>query len=1098
MDDFRYDNSLDIEFKLLINMSRSTFDRAADILPHTLIQRLMGSKYFFDVYIGNSSDADNPAGMNIVIASDTKSRTNKLILDEADGDTVSIYGVNRSDCFYCTGINRVNRLAGQRSNRRVYAKVAFSLQNDGESGCVPYEAEDIVFRLPNIKEKGSADKIRHWDEYLKLNEQIAEAEERVLPYNLANENATRTKIKFEVDGKTLTGGHIGASVKLVTQTVCEDNETVYIGDIIGQISHFTKTEITVALEPEYQGAANEFDKSGILHITKHGDLVQIKRLRRGLERFSRGQAVNPYLDLFMFNSRKARNIENRVSLTTDRLLLRRLNAEQKKAVEGALSAEDLFLIQGPPGTGKTTAIAEICYQNALEGKRTLIASQTNLAVDNVLSRLVHDPKIRALRKGNAGSVQEEGLPFTEDKVITTWLSNTADSCASKLDSNKKIIEKTDEIEKRLGAAVLAHRAFIQGMSERNSLLGREKVLRKLCEIGRRDYISFKADVEAYKTDCSSALIRRAQMFELGDYCFDKEKISRLKSISEEIEAFKQSVNEYESMKELAENSLKSALEWKTEAEKMLKREVRYEEKEGKQLEKTDIMMTYGGLADMLSRQMQSKPKKLVAALGFASKWTEDTEALLSGIYGFIKDCEQTCILTQLKLENVKEETGIEKKIDAADEILKSLADEYAAKLEEMEAEADAAGKEAENKKNEVTEARRIVTEFDSMLEYERQDIETAIFKENIEEYYKSLWHDEYTNAKAYVNLVEKWIKRIKLQDGRDYEAFKKLYIDNANVIGVTCSGSGTAEFEKDYPEFDVAIIDEVSKATPPELILPVLKAKKLVLVGDHKQLPPMIGTDTYDELAEKLGIEETEHMKVSLFEELYINAPSELKVMLSNQYRMHSDIMDTVNRFYIEEGGLSCGIDNALRNHGCGGRLIGENDHAMWIDVPRDDKYRENRSAKNFSYSNEYEAETIKNILCTLNENLRKNGFKGRKEVGVITFYSNQVSLLEEQLMGSFADGIEKISLRIGSVDKFQGIEKPIIICSFVRNNDFGDIGFAKDPRRINVALSRAQELLMIVGCSGLFCRRNNDYAGIYKMIEDKGGVRNAVDFICG
>jgi len=64
-------------------------------------------------------------------------------------------------------------------------------------------------------------------------------------------------------------------------------------------------------------------------------------------------------------------------------------------VEAVLSALDLVLIQGPPGTGKTTVIAEICYQVACRGGRTLIASQANLAVDNALSRLVHNPVIRA-------------------------------------------------------------------------------------------------------------------------------------------------------------------------------------------------------------------------------------------------------------------------------------------------------------------------------------------------------------------------------------------------------------------------------------------------------------------------------------------------------------------------------------------------------------------------------------------------------------------------------------------------------------------------------------------------------------------------------
>ena len=117
-------------------------------------------------------------------------------------------------------------------------------------------------------------------------------------------------------------------------------------------------------------------------------------------------------------------------------------------------------------------------------------------------------------------------------------------------------------------------------------------------------------------------------------------------------------------------------------------------------------------------------------------------------------------------------------------------------------------------------------------------------------------------------------------------------------------------------------------------------------------------------------------------------------------------------------------------------------------------------------------------------------------------FYSSQVRLLEQELLSKdFVKRIDNLSLRIGSVDRFQGIECPIVICSFVRNNARGEIGFAKDPRRVNVALSRAQELSIIVGCSELFCSINKNasatkiYQTIAKTILDVGGIRNALDF---
>ena len=101
-----------------------------------------------------------------------------------------------------------------------------------------------------------------------------------------------------------------------------------------------------------------------------------------------------------------------------------LNEFQQEAVVGAMSAEDLYVIQGPPGTGKTTVISEICQQNAKAGLRTLVASQSNLAVDNALSRLLSNKDIRILRFGRTESIEEEGKKFIEENVGQYWKDQT--------------------------------------------------------------------------------------------------------------------------------------------------------------------------------------------------------------------------------------------------------------------------------------------------------------------------------------------------------------------------------------------------------------------------------------------------------------------------------------------------------------------------------------------------------------------------------------------------------------------------------------------------------------------------------------------------
>ncbi len=106
----------------------------------------------------------------------------------------------------------------------------------------------------------------------------------------------------------------------------------------------------------------------------------------------------------------------------------------------------------------------------------------------------------------------------------------------------------------------------------------------------------------------------------------------------------------------------------------------------------------------------------------------------------------------------------------------------------------------------------------------------------------------------YQTFILEWVERLDLRNEQDMAELRQIYVDNANVIGITCLQSGSKDFMQEYRNFDCVIVDEVTKATPVELILPLLKGKKIILVGDHKQLPPMIDQSTFTELAESTKI----------------------------------------------------------------------------------------------------------------------------------------------------------------------------------------------------------------------------------------------------
>ena len=291
---------------------------------------------------------------------------------------------------------------------------------------------------------------------------------------------------------------------------------------------------------------------------------------------------------------------------------------------------------------------------------------------------------------------------------------------------------------------------------------------------------------------------------------------------------------------------------------------------------------------------------------------------------------------------------------------------------------------------------------------------------------------------------------------------------------------------EEYPTFDVVIIDEVSKATPPELLLPMLKGKKIILVGDHHQLPPLMGQATLEELLEESdSLDEKKELekllKESLFERLFRTLPKQNKTMLGIQYRMHESIMETITPFYKEGNySLQCGLtdSDAVRDHLIESRYVQRNDHLLWFDMPNESKYFEEKVKGGTSRFNQAELNMTRKILVDLDTATEKAKTTGtmkqeyQKSVGVISFYGEQVKridrLIQQELMP------QHLNCRTGSVDKFQGMEMDIIILSFVRNHQEkgGDIGFARDYRRLNVALSRARELLIIVGSSEMFTVR--------------------------
>jgi superfamily I DNA and/or RNA helicase len=186
---------------------------------------------------------------------------------------------------------------------------------------------------------------------------------------------------------------------------------------------------------------------------------------------------------------------------------------------------------------------------------------------------------------------------------------------------------------------------------------------------------------------------------------------------------------------------------------------------------------------------------------------------------------------------------------------------------------------------------------------------------------------------------------------------------------------------------------------------------------------------------------------------------------------MHPQIMEAINQFYNEgDGGLTCGLSDPdnQRAHNFNTQSIKENNHIIWVKMPLKSEYIDQRWGT--SRYNQKEIDCIKKLCEQMNNDWAAKVAAGepKKEIGIITFYGAQLRKINETIK---KDTFPNLNIITGTVDRFQGMEKPVIIVSMVMNNYNNDVGFAKTPERVNVAFSRAKELLVIVGCHDLFTR---------------------------
>ena len=306
---------------------------------------------------------------------------------------------------------------------------------------------------------------------------------------------------------------------------------------------------------------------------------------------------------------------------------------------------------------------------------------------------------------------------------------------------------------------------------------------------------------------------------------------------------------------------------------------------------------------------------------------------------------------------------------------------------------------------------------------------------------------------------------------------KKILENYCFVYSATTQQSEGVEIRKakgkvrEDPIYDVVIVDEAARVNPLDLMIPLSQAtKKIILVGDHRQLPHVYNEDIFDELQNDGEIDENLREKgisQSMFEYLKEKADELEKkdnikrtITLDRQYRMHKLLGNFINQNFYEvynEGFHSPLADEIFKQDFYKTPLV-------WIDV-------KNTVDKEIKKGTSRKRESEANIIVNKLKEMITSGKGEKLTYGVISFYKAQVDEITEKLK---KEGLSN-KVKVGSVDAFQGMEFDVMFLSVVRTNTKESLnsrfpyGFLASENRLCVALSRQKRLLVVVGDSDIF-----------------------------
>lgn len=683
-----------------------------------------------------------------------------------------------------------------------------------------------------------------------------------------------------------------------------------------------------------------------------------------------------------------------------------LNDDQKESVINSINAEDFHLIIGPPGTGKTYIIEELIKQFTKRKQKSLITAWTNLAVDNVIKRLPKKETKNIVRIGPIDGVDSDVKKF---------------SIFEKMKKHKdwKEVERQREL--------------------RDNLFKLIPRIKDEIDLTQKSIDQNKDTSNILKNELDSPILEKKKYENILSTKINKVKLIDISQINEELT---QIDNKSKSCLLLCKdilqmNSLQSKIP-DIEKIRLLKKSTRNMK-----------LSLVGKKISSFFSQNEKKIRELEKEYKKNKKYLDEIFKIEKE-YNNLRNSNETTFNEIYPSGN-----GIPDK-DALNfefKAYKLLEEKYFLAL-----------KEQESTNTKISEINREVYEIylDSLnkkielIDIKIKGINTEMYiqinnKDNLYKKYLNL----VVSLEFYKKNIDKLIKSIIAE-----------IVEKAEIIATTAVSS--CHYFLDNINFDVCIMDEASQVASFMSLLPLLKCKKFILVGDNKQLQPIEEEDISKE------------MNLSIFNRLFEMYP-EASTFLSTQYRMHKTIAQIANEIFYE-GKLRTSEQVAERilNLKVGKHLfLNPKVPVVFIDTSKVAYYEDEVGS---SCSNAKEAKYVAYVVSLFIE----KGIK-RKDIGVVTPYVKQKIQIEE-----FLKDIKIINVEVDTVHKFQGREKDIIIISFAKSKKYSfplyKLRFIENETLVNVAITRAKKKLILIGNSGTLCQSK-----LLKNVFDKVGNTNRI-----